>query len=167
MFNVHYFVEKSRHVEPDGGGAFDCRAVGNLLPGEEPLGGESKLQFVPVFELPCRPDDGTYVLQFRLPDAFEVVNDFLLFELQLCLVGQVLPFASATDAKVRTAWLNAQCGGLAHARDQSFQETFPLAGHLDIHDVARDGVGYKKHFVLHVGNGFAFGGDFLYLNIFQ
>ena len=57
--------------------------------------GAGELQFIAILVNMLGAEDRGDLRQFDFTDTGEVVDDLLLFVLELCLVGQDLPFASS------------------------------------------------------------------------
>ena len=72
-----------------------------------------------------------------MPDARQLVVNLLLLHLQLSLVRQVLPFASAADAKVLATGCRAYITIFMETHHLAFGEAvfFPLD--LHVHHIAR------------------------------
>ena len=83
--------------------------------------------------------------QFDFTDTGEVVDDLLLFVLELCLVGQNLPFASSANPEMLASCLASNWAGLNDTQHTAFHERVFFLRHLYIDDVARYAVGYKDH----------------------
>ena len=70
-------------------------------------------------------------------DARELVEDLLLFCLQLLGVGEILPFATAADAEMSAARLDAKWTFLYETMYPCLAERMFLACNLKVNDIAR------------------------------
>ena len=103
----------------------------------------------------------TRLRQFQMSDAGELVVDLLLLHLQLCLVGQILPFATAADAKMLASGYRAYITILDEALHLSLGEAVLLARQLHVDDVARHAEGHKDDKVVPVEQRLPLGGTSL------
>ncbi len=87
MVDVHHLVEQTRHMKAHCRRAFQVRRGADFLACQEAFVRESKLQFVTVVQLLLGADDGAYVAQGHLADAFQIVRNLLLLEFQLLFVS--------------------------------------------------------------------------------
>ena len=79
----------------------------HLLAREPTLVAASKLQLVAVFSCLLRTHDGRNLRQLHLAYSAQLVIYLLLLGLELLLVGQVLPLASAAHAEMLAKWCRA------------------------------------------------------------
>ena len=89
--------------------------------------------------------DGAELGQLHLSDAMQLVVDLLLLELELLLVGQILPLATATDAEVLTERCRAYLTIINKAHYLAFSEGMLLATNLHVAHIARHTERYEHH----------------------
>ena len=143
-------VEGSGDVETDAVHVVELRAFGNLLACEPALVAASELQFVAVFLDVYRAHDRHELRQVYLSDACELVEHLLLLSLQLLLVGQVLPFASAADAEMLAHWLRAYVALLDEAYYFRLAVAVFLLAYLQVNHVAGHGERHENNHVVDV-----------------
>ena len=143
-------IEGSGDVETDAVHVVELRAFGNLLACEPALVAASELQFVAVFLDVYRAHDWHELRQFYLSDACELVEHLLLLSLQLLLVGQVLPFASAADAEMLAHWLRAYVALLDEAYYFRLAVAVFLLAYLQVNHVAGHGERHENNHVVDV-----------------
>jgi hypothetical protein len=104
-----YLVEGSSDVEADAwlGESLILRHGLELLASVPSLVATAEVEFVAIFPRLDAALDGREGWEGYLAYASELVFYLLLFEGELFLIGQVLPFASSTDAKVLALGLYA------------------------------------------------------------
>ena len=105
-----------------------------------------------------RAEDRAYLGQFDLADAGEVIDDLLLFVLELFGIGQDLPLASAAHPEMLASRLTADFARFYDAQHFRLHEGVLLLGDLQIDDIARHAVRHKGDDVVDAHQGFAFGG---------
>ena len=100
LLDGEYLVESARDVETDGVGLFHGRTGGHFLAGEPAAVAAAELQLVAV-------ETGVYGTQYvikrgklHLADARQLVENLALLHLQLGVVGQILPLATAADTEM-------------------------------------------------------------------
>ena len=129
--------------------------------------GTAEVQLVAIFLRLHTTQDGTELRQLHLADAVQLVVDLLLLELQLLLVGQVLPLAAAADAEVLAEGYRAYLTIFYKAHHLALGKGVLLATNLYVAHVARHAEGYKYHQVVPVEQALAFGCHSLYCNALQ
>ena len=102
---------------------------------------------------------GHHFGQFYLADARKVVRHLFLLEAELFFVGQALPFAAAAHAEVLAEGLGTEFGVFFYGNGLSLCVAVFLALDLKIHHITRHDVRHEDNEVVHLGNGFALGGD--------
>ena len=75
----------------------------------------------------------------------QLLIHLLLFEFELFLVWQVLPFASTTNAEVLAGWSSPYVAKLVEFNDFCFSITMLLASHLKVDHVAWYTIGYEYY----------------------
>ncbi len=63
-------------------------------------------QFVPVSGCSDGTQDGPYFRKFELPNAFQTLQNLVLFVFQLFFIWKHLPLASSANAKMFAEWHN-------------------------------------------------------------
>ena len=153
-------------MEPDGVHVGVFGAAGYLVAGEPALVAALKLHLVAVAGGLRRTEDGAQRREGYLADAGELVVDLALLHLQLLGVGENLPLTSPTDSEMAAHWRHTQRTGPHQARSLAFAIVLPLLANLDVDHVAGHHEGHEDHFLVDVGNAFAFGSARLYLYAF-
>ena len=143
-------VEGSGDVESDAVHVVELRALGNLLACEPALVAAAELQLVAVFLDVYRAHDRHELRQLYLSDACELVEHLLLLSLQLLLVGQVLPFASAADAEMLAHRLCAYVALIDEAYYFCLAVAVLLLAHLQVNHVAGYGERHENNHVVDV-----------------
>ena len=143
-------VEGSGDVETDAVHVVELRTFGNLLACEPALVAASELQLVAVFLDVYRAHDGHELRQLYLADACELVEHLLLLSLQLLLVGQILPFASAADSEMLAHWLRAYVALLDEAYYFRLAVAVFLLAYLQVNHVAGHGERHENNHVVDV-----------------
>ena len=164
--DVKDFVKRARNVEAQSVHVVKLHAGAHLLFRQPSLVGEAELKFVAIVGLTNAAKNRADFRQFHLGNALQVVSDLLLLVVQLLFVGQTLPFAAATHAKVGTKGLNTLGRLAVETNDFRLGITVLLATHLQINHIAGHGVGHKNHEVVHASQCFAFSRDAGDFNVF-
>ena len=102
-----------------------------------------------------------------MADTHQLVFHLLTLGFQLHGIGQRLPPAPATDAKMLAERLQPMLRGLHNAFDEAFHVIFLLFVNLDIHNVSGHGKVDKNHHAVHMRERFAFRGHRLDGHVFQ
>ena len=155
--DVQDFVEEFAHVESDAH-PFLRRHLFRILILQEPAArGEGKLQLVAVelrfFRGNGRPD----LRHVQVAEADQLVFDLPAFRLQLHLVGNRLPAASAADTEVLAEGLQPPGRRLDHFFDETFHVVALLALDTDVHAVAGYSERHEHDHPVVMCDGFAFG----------
>lgn len=141
-------VERSRDVEAYGRVVL-CgeveRWVLQLLLRKPSLVATSKLQLVAILPYLHGAEDGAERGQLHLPDALQLVVHLLLLGLELLLVGQVLPFASAADAEMLALWRGPYGAGCDEAHHATLAVAVFLLHDLHVGNIAGNAKGNKHH----------------------
>ena len=162
-----YLVERPGYVEAYAVHVVVLFARGYLLLGEPTLVGAPELQFVAVLKRLDRTHDGAELRQLHLAYARELVMHLPLLCLELLMVWQVLPLASAAHAEM------AALGRLAHfavfyeAHHLGLAVAVLLLLHLQVYHVTRHGERHENHHVVHFGYGLALGCHIGYGDVLQ
>ena len=106
-------------------------------------------------------EDGPELRQFNLANTGELVEYLLLLELQLFLVGQVLPLTASADTEVLTEGGRAYIIIYYKAYHLALGEGMLLTSDLHIAHVAGHAEGYKHHQIVPVEQTLPFGGNSL------
>ena len=96
-------IEGSRDVEADGWYIFGTFTDGegtNLFLREPTFVRTAKVELVAICLCMYAPQDGHKLGQFHLADTCQLVEDLLLLELQLRLVGQILPLTTTAHTEM-------------------------------------------------------------------
>ena len=80
-----------------------------------------------------------------MPDARQLVIHLLLLEAQLLFVGQVLPFASATNAEMLATGCLANLAVFAESDDFGFGVAMLLVTDLQVDHIAWNAKRHKHH----------------------
>jgi hypothetical protein len=100
--------------------------------------------------------------QLHLSDAMKLVVDLLLFELELLLVGQILPLTTATDPEMFAEGSRAYLTIINKAHHLTLGEGVLLTAYLHVAHIARHAEGYEHHELVPVEQTFALGSYGLY-----
>jgi hypothetical protein len=100
--------------------------------------------------------------QLHLSDAMKLVVDLLLFELELLLVGQILPLTTATDPEMFAEGSRAYLTIINKAYYLALSEGVLLASYLHVAHIARHTKRYEDHKLVPVKQTLAFGSYGLY-----
>ena len=114
-----------------------------------------------------RSHDRPELRQLYLADAAQLVVDLLLLRLQLFGVRQVLPFASAADAEMRTHRFFAYRAPADETDDRSFTVSAFLPAHLQVYNIPWDDKGNEDDLVINMGNALPFGCHSFYRDVFK
>ena len=157
-----YLVERPRDVESDGRHILQAWALflgqhANLLFRQIPFVGASEVQLVAVLLRLHRAEDWPELRQRYLADACQLVLHLLLLELQLFLIGQVLPLTASADAEVLTEGHGTNLARLHNPHHLALGKRVLLAPDLNVAHVAWHAPGHKHHQVLPVEQAFPLG----------
>ena len=150
-------VEGSSDMEPDAVHVVVSVTGCHLLTGEPSFVTASKLQFVSIFQGLHTAHNGAERRQFHLSDAAQLVFHLTLLGLELCAVGQILPFASTAHSEMLAN------GHLPHLtiREEShhlaFTITMLLFLQLNVHNIPGYTKGDKHHHIVNTCQGLALG----------
>ena len=100
LCDVQNLVKGARDMEPHSIHHLIFHILLHLFLSQPALVTETKLQLVAVAIHLLAAQDRHELRQFNLPDARQIIKDLLLFSLQLLLILQALPLASATHTIV-------------------------------------------------------------------
>ena len=92
-----------------------------------------------------------------MANTHQLILDLLGLLFELLLVGQILPLAAATHAKVLTEGLSAQRRTLYKAHNDSLHIATMMLAHLHIDNIARHGHRHKDNLVIHLAHGLTLG----------
>ena len=134
----------------------------NLLFSEITLIGASKVQFVTILLRLYAAKDRTKFWQLHLANAMQLVIHLLLLELQLLWVGQILPLAASTHAKVLTEGYCAYLTICNKAHHLALGKGVLLATNLYVTNIARYAEGDEDPQVLPVEQSFSLSGHSFY-----
>ena len=135
---------------------FDASHLMNKVPTNPFAFGASKLEFVAIGIDLLGTHDRADLGYGNLAYACEVVNDLLLFVLELQMVWKDLPFASTTSPVVLAYRWCSVVGIFDKTNDLCFHERMFFLGHLQVHNVTGYAVWDKDDHIVHTSNGFAF-----------
>ena len=138
-------------MEPDGRRVLHQRLVLQLLAGQPPLVGTAEVQLVAVLLRLHTAQDGAELRQLHLTDARQLVFHLLLFHLELCLVGQLLPLATAADAEMLAERLYAYITIFLISNDLCLHVRVFFSAYLQVDNVAWYSPWHKHHHVVHSG----------------
>ena len=147
-----------------GRGTEGCFQRSKLLLGQISLVGASEVEFITVLLCLHGAEDGIELGQLYLSDARELVVDLLLLELQLLLIGQVLPLAATADTEMLTEGYRAYLTIFYNTHHLALGERMFLTTNLYVADVTRNAERYKHHHIIPVEQALPFGGNGLYLD---
>ena len=139
----------------------------HFLVAEPTFHGKGELQLVPVIPVGFRPQNREIRWQRHLADTFQIITHLRLLLPQLLLILQMLPLAAPAKPEMPAKRFLAQRGSLLQTLDPPLHITRFLADDLHIGQIARHGIGDKKHLAVHMRQRIAFGGGFLYPYISQ
>ena len=123
-------------------------AGGYLFVGQPAFVTECKFKFITVEKLLGRPYNRTDRGQLHLPNSRQLIGHLLLFELELPIVGKLLPFASATHTIVFTYRLNPPRRTFNKTNDISLHVPTPFGTNLYIDHITRYGHRNKNHYIV-------------------
>jgi len=132
-------------VEPDGGHVFHQSFIFQLFAGQPTLICAAEVELVAVGLCLDGAEDGAELGQFDFADAMELVVNLLLLELQLLLVWQILPLATAADTEVFTEGGRAYLTILYKANHLPLSEGVLLTAYLHVAHIARHAEGYEHN----------------------
>ncbi|MNT47917.1 hypothetical protein D3C72_1846710 [compost metagenome] len=106
--NIHYFIKHTRCMETKGRFPLNHLTLGciYLFLCQVMLGGEGKLQFIPVKFCAFATADRHNLWQFHITDTTQLIGDLLLFIFRLFMIREHLPFTAATYAEMLAKRLN-------------------------------------------------------------
>ena len=130
LLDVEHLVEHTRYVESQRVAAVELLGRLQLLIGEPRPIRERELELVAVELLLGRPLRGQHLGQGNLADTGEVVLDLLPLELQLEVVGYMLPLAAAAHPEVFAKRLHPQRRIAVKFHDTRLGIAVLLARHL-------------------------------------
>ena len=170
-------VECPRDMEADGWGIFSRTILipqSTLLTPQSyfffrqpSLVGTAIVHFVSVLPLLDRAKDRAELRQFNLSDARQLVLYLPFLHLQLFGVGQVLPFASATETEVLTARFFAYLTILYKPHHFTLSKAVLLSSDLYVNNVTWYAKRYEYNQVIPVEQRLSFGGTCFNLHLFQ
>ena len=160
-------VEGPCDVETDGRHTFQAHALFfgealNLLFCQIPLVGTAKVEFVAVFLCLYAAKNGAELRQFHFSDAMQLVIDLLLFELELFLIGQVLPLAATANTEMVTEGRRAYLTKFYKTHHLALGKGMLLTTNLNVTDVTRYAERHKYHQIIPVEKALSLGGNRLY-----
>ena len=127
---------------------------------EEPaLGRCAEFQLVAVILRFEGGEGGADLRHGQMADADELVLDLLALGLQLPLIRQRLPAATAADAEMLAKGRQTLGGWLHDPLDAAFHVILFLLEDADVDDIAGHGEIDENDDAFVMGQGFAFGGD--------
>ena len=167
FLNVEHLVKATRDVEPHGVAVGELYPTLHLLGGEPALVGEGELELVAVEGGFLRPQDGRNLGQRHLSDALQGVDHLLLLAAKLVVIGQMLPLAAATHAKVLAHGLHTQRAGLGELVNHPLAIAVLLARDLHPSNIAWRSIGDEHHQVVPAPQALALGCHSCYLKVLK
>ena len=122
----------------------------------------AEVELIPVLLRLDAAKDGPELGEFDLTDACQLVKDLLLLELQLFRIGQVLPFATATDTEVLAERFHAYITIFYKTYHLALSKGVLLATDLHVAHITGHTEGYEHHQIVPVEQALAFGCHSLY-----
>src|SRR5882672_9518570 len=101
MLHINHSRETSRHMKTDCVAMLENLFGFYFFFGQPPAVGEGKLQFVAVVEILFAADGIRQGGEINFTYTLKSIRHNFLFEFKLLGITDMLPFASATNAKVR------------------------------------------------------------------
>ena len=131
------------------------------------LVGKGEFQLVAIKFGVGSAQDERYFRQLNFPDSCQVVHHLLLFESDLFLIWQHLPFAAAAGAEIFAKRFDAVFRLFGKPDNPAFGKTAPFACELNIDHIARNDKRHENGHAVHFRDRFAFGRHINYFNILQ
>lgn len=166
-FDVEHLVEGAGNVETCGVAVGEFLPRGELLEGEPAAVGEGELELVAVVPNVLAAQALGHFGNGHFCNAGECVDYLLALALQLVLVGEVLPPATAAHGEMLAAGLDTHAAGPAEARYAALGVAFLFLLNLNVDTVAWRAEGHEDHHIVDARNGIAFGGNGAYLDVLQ
>ena len=165
LLNIKNFIECSGNMETECIHVVVLGTRFHLFPCEPTLVAEGKLQLVAVLTCILGAKNRHYRWKFHLADTCQGIDNLLLLVLELVLIGQALPFATAAHAIVLAERHCALTRIFIKFHSLGLGVAVFLATNFQVHNIAGNNVGHKNHKVVHSRQGLALGsnGGYLYL----
>ena len=127
-----------------------CKSLsrGHLFVSQPAFVAKGKFEFIAIKKLFGRTEDRTDLRQLYLPDPRQLIGYLLLFELELPIVGKLLPFASATHSIVFTYRLDPPGRTFDKTNDISLHVPTSFGANLHIDHITRYGHRNKNHYIV-------------------
>ena len=167
FFDIQHFVETAGDMKTNAirfVNIVNSASFTNGIPRYPFLIGATEFQLVTIFVHLLWTHDWTDFRQGNFSDARKVVHNLLLLVFELLFVWQDLPFAAATFAIVLACWGTTIICIFYKTLHTRFHEAVFLLCNLQIHNVARNAIGYKHHAIIHSRECLAFSGHTRNLN---
>ena len=134
----------------------------NLLLGQIALVGTAEVEFIAIGQCLHTAQNRVELRQLHLADTRQLILYLLLLELELFLIGQVLPFTAATNAEMFTERCRAYLTIFYEAHHFALGKGVLLAPYLYVADIAWYTEWHKHHQFLPVEQAFPFSGNCFY-----
>lgn len=165
--DVEHLVKRSRDVESGSIAVGKFLAAVELLECEPASVGKCVLHLIAVVPYLLGAEYRSDFRERYLGYALKAVLHLLLLVLQLILVGQMLPAATAAYAEMLASRLYSYVRRLCQLLDPSFGIAFLFTGQLHPGHVAWSSVGYEHHHVVDARYRVALGGHVTYPDSLQ
>ena len=167
FLDVYDLVEEAAYVEAEALAVHFVYAFRVFAVQQPAAVREGEFELVPVAFGFLGWQNSLYFRHLQVTYAYELVFDLLLFCRKLHFVGEGLPFAPSADSEVLAEGFQPVRGGLYHPEDEAFHIVFLFLADLDVNYVSGNCELYENHCALYVSQGFAFGCNCFYLNVFK
>ena len=151
--NVQNLVEFSRHMKPQ------CRwkrlALGRHYRHPTAIG-KRQFQLVAIPVNLSTTQNRHHLKSLHFANSLHRIHHLLLLECQLIRIAQMLPFAAATRAKIRTRRIHPQRRFFMKLDDFALHEVLFLLHDLHVHHIARRGILHKNYLTVVTGNTMTF-----------
>ena len=144
-------------LEGSDGFFFLLRQLGQLLGGEPALVAASELNLVSILLGLHAAHDRAELRKFNLSDAGKLVFHLLLLRLDLFLVREVLPFATATDTEVLAHRLLSYVALLDEANYLRLAILMFFLNYLQIYNIARHAERHEDDLVIYASDALTLG----------
>lgn len=135
-----------------------CKSLsrGHLFVSQPTFVAKGKFEFIAIKKLFGRTEYRTDRRQLYLPDSRQLIGHLLLFELELSIVRQMLPFATTTDSIVFTYRIYPPRRTFDKTNDIPLHVPTSFGANLYIDNIARYSHRNKNHYIVIAPQRFPF-----------
>ena len=152
--NVQHLVEFSRHMKSQS--RWKRLALGRHYRHPAAIG-KRQFQLVAIPINLSATQNRHHLKSLHLANPLHRIHHLLLLECQLIRIAQMLPFATATSAKILTRGINPHCRFLMKLDDFALHEVLFLLHDLHVHHIARRSIFYKNYLSVVTANTMSLG----------